>query len=126
MVAAAFDSNVRTDFLRGLAPAGEALEAVDLPAISIVTWIEVLAGAPAPDNGTTRRFLARFDTLPLGPDVAESALLARVRHRLKLPDAIVLATAQSKGLQLFTRDEKGFGRVGEGIVLRSRLESPGS
>ena len=45
---------------------------------------------------------------PLTPEVAEEAVRLRKEHHLKLPDAIIYATARAHGCLLVTRNTKDF------------------
>ena len=107
---ALLDTNILIDYLAGIAAARAEVERYVLPAISIITWIEVMAGATPDDEQVRRDFLATFMVLPLTMEVAERASEIR-RHRtpkLKVPDTIILATAQLDGLLLVTRNSKDF------------------
>lgn len=108
MVKALFDTNILIDFLAGVPEAREELERYDDSAISIVTWIEVMVGARAPVADATRRFLDGFALVGLDQPIAEAAVAIRRRHRTKLPDAIVWASAQLGGRLLVTRNTKDF------------------
>ena len=44
---ALFDSNILIDFLNGIAAAKVELSLYESRAISVITWMEVLSGAPA-------------------------------------------------------------------------------
>lgn len=76
--------------------------------ISVVTWMEVMAGAKPRDEVVTRRVLTAFPCLPITSEVADRAYLLRRDRRLKLPDAIILATAQAAGILLVTRNTRDF------------------
>lgn len=103
------DSCILIDFLSGQRPARAFLETVDGAAISLVTWMEVIVGAADPDEeAVIRGFLSAFEILPIDARVAEEAVLLRRTLRLKLPDAIVLATAHVHGRALATRNTKDF------------------
>lgn len=108
MVKALLDTNVLIDFLRGLPAASAELARYTDPAISVVTWMEVLVGTPPGLEQATRDFLDGFGLIPLDAAVAERAVALRRTHRLKLPDAIVWASAQVHARLLVTRDTKGF------------------
>ena len=108
MVAALLDTNILIDQLLGVAAATEELARYETPAISIVTWIEVLVGATPSEEARVRLFLDDFDVVPLDADVAEEAAQLRRRHRMKLPDAIVWASARRGGRLLVTRNTKDF------------------
>ena len=108
MVKALFDTNVLIDFLAGITQAREEIDQYDEVAISIVTWMEVMIGAPDDAQEATRAFLDRFELIALDQDVAEIAVALRRAHRLKLPDAIVWASARRDGRLFVTRDTKDF------------------
>lgn len=55
-----------------------------------------------------RELLRRFAILPVTLEVADEAALIRRERRLKLPDAIILATARVHELVLVTRNTKDF------------------
>jgi predicted nucleic acid-binding protein len=107
---ALLDTNILIDYLAGIASARAEVERYAMPAISIITRIEVMAGATLDDEQVRRDFLATFIVLPLTMEVAErSSEIRRHRtHKLKLPDTIVLATAQLDDLLLVTRNSKDF------------------
>ena len=68
----------------------------------------MLVGAPPALAQSTRDFLNAFRLIELCSDVADRAVSIRQDHRLKLPDAIIWATALVHGRLLITRDTKGF------------------
>lgn len=101
------DTNLLIDFLKGEARARPFVFAEDA-AVSVVTRIEVLAG-PVDQLDLARDVLSELITLPLDEAVADEASVVRRELRLKLPDAVVLATARVHRLELITRDERAFG-----------------
>jgi predicted nucleic acid-binding protein len=107
-VRALFDTNVLIDYLRGVREAREELARYDDVAISIVNWMEVMVGAPRETADSTRAFLGRFDLVGLDREVAEAAVEIRRVHGMKLPDAIVWASARCHGRVLVTREVKDF------------------
>ena len=121
MVKALFDTNILIDYLRGVEPARAELARFPDPAISIVTWMEVMAGAPPDTEAATRAFLGAFITVALDPTVAERAVEIRRTQRLKLPDAIVRASAEVQDRLLVTRDERAFPGDDPGIRIPYRL-----
>lgn len=59
-----------------------------------MAWIEVLVGAQSDDEDRLLRgFLGRFEILPITQAVADQAVHIRRTDRLRLPDAIIWATA---------------------------------
>jgi predicted nucleic acid-binding protein len=108
MVKALFDTNVLIDFLSGAPQARAEIERFDDAAISIVTWMEVMIGAPDDTQDATRAFLARFELIGLDQGIAKAAVALRRAHRMKLPDAIIWASAREHGRLLVTRNVKDF------------------
>jgi hypothetical protein len=108
MVGALFDSCILIDHLNGIPVAAVELRRYEARAISVVTWIEVMAGAPSAQREATGQFLAGFTLVPLDAAVAAETVLVRRDFRLKLPDAIVFASARVTGFLLVTRDRKDF------------------
>ncbi len=121
MVKALFDTNILIDYLRGIPAAHEELGRFPDKAISIVTWMEVLAGATPAVEQATRGFLDGFALIQLDQAAAERAIVLRQRHRLKLPDAIVWACAQVHDMLLVTRDTKGFPEDDPGVRVPYRV-----
>jgi predicted nucleic acid-binding protein len=66
MVRPLFDTNVLIDYLGGLALARDELARYPEPAISVVTWMEVLIGAKPAVELATRRFPSRFTFVEYG------------------------------------------------------------
>jgi predicted nucleic acid-binding protein len=93
VVKALLDTNILIDFLRGVPAARDELNRYQDKAISIVTWVEVMTGAPMMAERGTREFLDGFTLVDLNQKVAERAVALLREHRLKLPDAIVWASA---------------------------------
>ena len=105
---AVFDTNVLVDFLTGVAAARDELHRFRERAISIVTWAEVLVGAADDGAADTRLFLDGFTVIDVNMAVAERAVAIRRRRRIKLPDALIQATAETQGALLVTRNTKDF------------------
>jgi predicted nucleic acid-binding protein len=115
MVKALLDTNVLIDFLNGAPEARREIELYDDAAISIISWMEVMVGASEALTEPTKAFLARFDVVGLDSQVAETAVALRRAHRIKLPDAIVWASARAHGRLLVTRDNKDFPKGDPGV-----------
>jgi hypothetical protein len=121
VVKALLDTNILVDFLHAVSAAREELNRYENKAISIITWMEVLGGAPPLATRATREFLDRFELIELNEKVAERAVALRQQHRLKLPDAIVWASAQVHSMLLVTRDTKGFSTDDPGVRMPYRI-----
>jgi hypothetical protein len=117
-----FDTNILIDHLNGIAKATRELKRSVDPAISVITWIEVLTGAATRDEeAILRAFLANFQRLPVTNAVAERAAENRRQQRIKLPDAIILATAETAHRQLVTRNVKDFPAGMSGVRVPYRI-----
>ena len=106
---AVVDSDVLIDFLQGLDAAAAEIDHYDDPCYSVVSWIEVMIGA----DTDAERFAAEtlFESMrriELSAEIARRAVELRKLLRLKIPDAIVLATADKEGCILVTRNAKDF------------------
>jgi hypothetical protein len=112
-----FDTNILIDYLRGIPQARAEADRHSDRAVSIVTWMEVMAGSTAVNEADARSFLLNFYTLPLGADVAERAFLLRRANRIKLPDAIIQATAEESGRILITRNTRDFPPGTPGVLI---------
>lgn len=77
-------------------------------AVSVITEMELLSfpTLTTSEEATVREFIGSLDLVELSPDVRAIAVRLRKVHRLKLPDAIVAATAIRLGADLFTNDER--------------------
>ncbi|HLI64745.1 MAG TPA: type II toxin-antitoxin system VapC family toxin [Caulobacteraceae bacterium] len=118
---ALLDTNIVIDFLNGVEDARDEFARYDDLAISVITWMEVLAGAAEETAAMTRRFLSRFTLIRLDEDVAERAVELRRSNRIKLPDAIVWASALRDARLLITRDVRAFPADDPGVRVPYRL-----
>jgi predicted nucleic acid-binding protein len=106
---ALIDSDVLLDFLDGFPAAAEEISRYRGRSISIISWMELMAGAKtSTDEELRRQFLTHFQVLPLTTRIAEEAVALRRQHRLKLPDAIIWATAITENCLLISRNRKDF------------------
>lgn len=111
-----FDTNILIDHLNGVAKATREIRRSHDPAISVITWIEVMTGAASPSEETIlRAFLSNFQYLEMTREVAERAAVIRRQKRIKMPDAIILATAEAAGRVLVTRNVKDFPAGARGV-----------
>ena len=108
MVGALFDTNILIDHLNAVPHAREEIGRFESQAISIVSWMEVMAGADGELVEPTRRFLDGFTVIALDDEIALRAVELRRAHRIKLPDAVIWATAQTTGRLLVTRNTRDF------------------
>ena len=76
--------------------------------ISVITEMELLAypTLTAEEEERVRQFIARLSICELTPAVRLRAIALRRAERLKLPDAIICATAIEQGVELWTNDTR--------------------
>jgi predicted nucleic acid-binding protein len=108
-----FDSNIIIDALAGYDLARMEIDrATDFGSrawISRVVWIEVMSKGEGDGLMRAETLLSGFDVDEVDAEIGRrAAALRRERGRLKAMDAIILATAQSRGRVLITRNIKDF------------------
>ncbi len=123
-VIAVFDSNILIDLLRGFALAADEIDRYEIKEISVITWMEVLAGVPPERQASIREMLGRFRKLPITDAIAEQAVVERRNRKIKLPDAILIATAMVRGGRLVTRNTKDFPKNEKYVRIPYRLTLP--
>jgi predicted nucleic acid-binding protein len=117
------DTNILIDVLRGEALALAWLEGQQQPFISVITWIEVLVGCREGESSRVHDWLESFPRLALDEAIAAETVRLRQRHGLKIPDAILLATARCGNFTLATRNVKDFPLALGGVLHPYRLEA---
>lgn len=111
-----FDTNILIDYLCGIPASKTEIERYPQPLISIVTWMEVLAGARSDEHrDVVDMFLRDFRVVDVTRGIAREAVEIRQKHRIRLPDAIIWATAHAESALLVTRNTKDFPRDEPGI-----------
>ena len=108
MVRPLFDTNILIDYLLSFDEARTEIARYATGTISVISWMEVMAGASPDKEQGTRRFLDRFERIELTAPIAERAAAIRRERRIRLPDAIIWASAACESLMLVTRNSKDF------------------
>jgi predicted nucleic acid-binding protein len=109
LVKAVFDTNILIDLLKGREEANNEVGRYSRLAISRISWIEVLTGAgSSEDQHRVENLLGYFEMIELDEPVAREAISLRQQHRIRLPDAIIWATARLRDSLLVTRDSRDF------------------
>lgn len=122
MAIALIDTNILIDFFGGVIEASTEINYYADVAISNVTYMEFVVGLRR-DRGTgvlpLRQYnnalalLANLPVIQIDKAITSKAIDVRANSlmggkSIKLPDAIVFATASSTGRYMVTRDPKGF------------------
>jgi predicted nucleic acid-binding protein len=106
------DSNMIIGIDNGFEPARALLlkytANVEDCAISQITRIEVLGfhGLTAVEEARAKFIIGSVRVILLDESIEQETIVLRRRLRLKLPDAVIAATARVHGLQLLTLDER--------------------
>jgi predicted nucleic acid-binding protein len=121
---AVFDSNIVIDFLNGIEQARTELAQYKKAYISPITWLEVQVKAPEGMEEATRAAVDNhFQRLELDEKTLIEGLLIRRQLRLKLPDALILASARVNGWLLVSRNTKDFPATLLGVRVPYELPS---
>jgi predicted nucleic acid-binding protein len=121
VVKALFDTNILVDYLNAVPEARAELKRYPDKAISIITWIEVMVGVAPELEPETRNYLGSFDVIPVDALIADRAIGLRRKHKIRLPDAVIWATAQAQSRLLVTRNTKDFPANDPGVRAPYRL-----
>jgi len=92
---ALLDTNILIDYLNGIEAAREEIARYPNPCISPITWMEVMVGANEEEAPLVGQFLARFTPIAIDAEVASITVAIRREHRIRLPDAIIWASARN-------------------------------
>ena len=117
-----FDTNILIDYLNGIEAAQTEIERSGERHISIITWIEMLAGAhDDAEEDVIDMFLRDFRVVDITRRTAREAVEIRRSRRISLTDAVIWATARSESALLVTRNTKDFPRGELGIRVPYEL-----
>jgi len=105
---ALFDTNILIDYLNGVWQAKAEIARYPRCAISIITWMEVLVGIQPSEEAAVIDWLRLFDLVEIDAEIAQHAVQIRRRHRMRLPDAIIWASAQRHKCLLVSRNHRDF------------------
>jgi len=112
------DTNICLYFLNrtltenGFKLVGAAIDNAEV-ALSVITQMEVLGfNFPSPDEERiTNEFISELTVLHLSDEVVQQTIAIRKKQRIKLPDAIIGASALVHGLALVTRNVSDFNSI---------------
>lgn len=119
---AVFDTNILIDLFNNRVEAADVIEGTaSHRAVSLIMWMEVMVGARRHGHeAKTAAVMGAFEIIDVSRDIAERSVLLRVKHGMKLPDAIILATAQSRNCPLISSNTKDFAGI-PGVVAPYQL-----
>ncbi len=96
-------------------------------ALSTITLAEVLTGPfKAGHTALAKRYekaLSQYRVIPVSTPIAALAAQLRAQYRLKLPDALQLATALDIGAAAFVTHDRDFSQVTGVVILTGDKES---
>jgi len=118
------DTNVIVDYLGNKLPLAGASFIDNLPGvISVITRIEILGwyNATSEQLAKLQPFIQNAFIYSLTERHIEHTILLRQKHRIKLPDAIIAATAIVEQLTLITRNSDDFKNI-DGLKLLNPWE----
>jgi predicted nucleic acid-binding protein len=107
------DTDIFIDHLRGAAEVKAGRHRLHY---SVITRAELFAGVTG--TGLAARVLAPFREIPVDRRIAERAGRIRRESGLRMPDALIAATALEQRLSLATRNRKHFEQV-RGLRIRA-------
>ncbi len=106
---ALIDTNILIDCAGGVKHAVRELDRYQELAVSRIVRIEFLLGAKTSVVEASRKSLLKeFELLEVDAAVSLETIVIRQRTRLRLPDAIILATARVHGIVLVTTKHRDF------------------
>jgi len=108
------DTNIFIHLFRGKEDVKASLEKIgdDNIAFSIITYAEIIYGTPKAKLPFIKAFFEQITLIDLDTDISREfkriVLSYSFSHHIKIPDALIAATAISQGLVLFTENKKDF------------------
>lgn len=125
------DSNSIIDYLNGILPeeGADLLRDVvnEVPVISFISKIEVLSFKS--DEATElllREFINSSSVIEITNDIIDATINIRKERKIKVPDAIIGATALTLDLTLITRNTKDFNGIRDLRIINPWERSPQS
>jgi predicted nucleic acid-binding protein len=122
-----FDTNTVIYYLKKQFPENArnfilSLLAKEIPYLSVITEMELLCwNGPDEDMENLKNFIGDTRVIELEKDIKFKTIEIRKSHKIKLPDAIIAATAIVRGFSLLTRDTDHFKNI-SGLELQNPWE----
>jgi predicted nucleic acid-binding protein len=122
-----YDTDVLIWALRDCRRATRLIDDTAAPAVSVVSYLELLQGArDSQEVRAIKSYLADvgFEVLPLSENIGHRAAIYMEQHALATPldvaDALIAATASQNGLPLATGNKKHFSAIQDVEIIRLR------
>jgi predicted nucleic acid-binding protein len=113
------DSNTLIDYLAAKLPPSAMQKMHEIVNgglfISVISQIEVLGYNTGHTDVDTRNalFIELAEIFNLSPEIVQRTITIRKQHKIKLPDAIIAATAMVHDFTLITRNSSDFKKINE-------------
>jgi len=91
--------------------------------ISVITYMEVLGYKFDNDieKQTIEQLCKHFPIIDLNPKIVDKVISIKQRHKIKLPDAIILATAIISKFELITVNTIDFTHIEPGLSIHNPM-----
>ncbi len=110
-----FDTNIFIDMLNGVHQASIELASYDMPAVSFITYMELRVGeiVRRHEKSILDAVLDEFQVIRMNKKIMEAAIKIRGnslvnKPAIKLPDAIIAASAWARACPIVTRNARDF------------------
>lgn len=102
---------------------GEIASPKDNLYISVITYMEVLGYRfdNIIEKQTVEQLCKHFPILDLNPEIVSKVISIRQNHKIKLPDAIILATALVYELELITANMADFLHIDQSLRINNPI-----
>lgn len=122
-----FDTSILLDYLLGDKRAGVVFRQHRHRAVSVITWVEIMAVSPESKHETTRAFLRSFERLSINESIADEALrLIHERPGLTFHRALTWGTAIVNRMSYVTVEGAHLKREEPGVVMPYRWPTRGT
>ena len=113
------DSNVIIDAAKGIVSIERIVDRYNFLYTSIINYVEVLGYNFADDN-EKKSIIGILNNIPvinLDTEIADIAIQFRKRRKIKLPDALIAATAKKIDAEIITRNISDFQNLDTELII---------